>query len=138
MTILSSSIKPSSSLFQENAKVMKTLVADLHQHLEIIQRGGDEKARQRHLAHGKLLPRDRLHHLLDPESPFLELSSFAAHEVYRESIAGAGLITGIGRVNQQECMIVINDPTVKGGTYYPHTVKKHLRAQEIAKQNQLP
>ncbi len=100
--------------------------------------GGPEKARERHVARGKLLPRDRVAHLIDPGAPFLELGGLAAHGVYDEAIAGAGLITGIGRVSGREVMIVCNDSTVKGGTYYPLTVKKHLRAQEIARENRLP
>lgn len=138
MTILKSSIQPSSEHFKKNVDAMSQLVMDLKEKTRVIQLGGNEKARQRHLSHGKLLPRDRLATLLDPGSAFLELSPFAAFDVYDEPIAAAGLITGIGRVSEQECMIVINDPTVKGGTYYPLTVKKHLRAQEIAELNHLP
>lgn len=138
MTILKSSIQTSSDLYKKNVEAMTQLVNEMKDHAKTIELGGSEKSRQRHLAHGKLLPRDRLVALLDPGSPFLECSIFAAHGVYDEPIAAAGLITGIGRVNDQECMVVINDPTVKGGTYYPLTVKKHLRAQEIAEQNRLP
>lgn len=117
---------------------MRALVADISQKAEIVQRGGSEEARQRHLARGKLLPRDRLAQLLDAGSPFLEIGQFAAWGMYGGDIASAGMIAGIGRVEGREVMVVVNDATVKGGTYYPITVKKHLRAQEIAAQNNLP
>ena len=100
--------------------------------------GGNEKSRERHTARGKLLPRERVERLLDPGSPFLEIGQLAACDLYEGEIPGAGLITGIGRVSGRQCMIVCNDATVKGGTYYPMTVKKHLRAQEIAEANRLP
>ena len=100
--------------------------------------GGTERTRERHLSRGKLLPRDRVMRLLDPGAPFLELSPLAANGLYDDAIHGAGLITGIGRVEGRECVIVCNDSTIKGGTYYPMTVKKHLRAQEIARENRLP
>ena len=100
--------------------------------------GGSEKSRERHVSRGKLLPRDRVDTLLDPGSPFLEISPLAANGLYDDECPGAGVIAGIGRVSGRECVIVANDATVKGGTYYPMTVKKHLRAQEIALQNQLP
>ena len=100
--------------------------------------GGPEKLRERHTARGKLLPRDRVLRLIDPGSPFLELSQLAAHGLYSGDIHGAGLITGVGRISGRECVIVCNDATIKGGTYYPMTVKKHLRAQEIARENRLP
>lgn len=103
-----------------------------------ISKGGGDKARERHLSRGKLLARDRIEALLDPGSPFLEFSQFAAYEVYDEPVPAAGIVTGIGRVAGRECVIVANDATVKGGTYYPLTVKKHLRAQEIAAENHLP
>src|SRR5690606_30914870 len=103
-----------------------------------IKQGGGEQARERHLARGKLLPRERIRRLLDPGSPFLELSQLAAWGMYGNDVPAAGIITGIGRVSGRECVIVANDATVKGGTYYPVTVKKHLRAQEIAEQNHLP
>lgn len=138
MTIIKSAINPRSEEYKNNVSAMQALVTDLHAKIETIQLGGSEKARQRHLKHGKLLPRERLQQLIDPGSPFLELSHFAGYEVYDDTIPAAGLITGIGRVAERECMIVINDATVKGGTYYPLTVKKHLRAQEIAEQNRLP
>lgn len=138
MTKIISKLSTKSAEFQNNSAHMRELVVNLQETVETIAQGGSEKARQRHLSHGKLLPRDRLQHLLDKGSPFLELSQLAGHHVYKESVPAAGLITGIGRVSGLECMIVINDPTVKGGTYYPLTVKKHLRAQEIAEQNNLP
>ncbi|MCD8519750.1 MAG: methylcrotonoyl-CoA carboxylase [Alphaproteobacteria bacterium] len=117
---------------------MEALVADLKNKLALIEQGGGDKARARHTERGKLLPRERVDALLDPGSPFLEFSALAAHEVYEDDVPAAGIITGIGRVAGQECVIVCNDATVKGGTYYPLTVKKHLRAQEIAAQNNLP
>lgn len=117
---------------------MAALVGDLAQTVETIAAGGGERARDKHLARGKLLPRDRVRTLLDPGSPFLEFSQLAAHKVYDDDVPAAGIITGVGRVSGTECVIVANDATVKGGTYYPLTVKKHLRAQEIAAQNNLP
>ena len=121
-----------------NREHLAGLVAELRAEVERVRGGGGEQARQRHLARGKLLPRDRIRGLIDPASPFLELSQLAAHGMYGGDIPAAGIITGIGRVMGQECMIVANDATVKGGTYFPVTVKKHLRAQEIALQNRLP
>jgi 3-methylcrotonyl-CoA carboxylase beta subunit len=117
---------------------MATLVADLRAKVDAISGGGGAAARDKHTARGKLLPRERVRRLLDAGSPFLELSQLAAYGMYNDEAPGAGLITGIGRVSGQECLIVANDATVKGGTYYPMTVKKHLRAQEIAQQNHLP
>ena len=124
--------------FKKNAAAMNALVQNLQKQVTQIAQGGTEKARKRHLDHGKLLPRERLQYLLDPGSPFLELSQLAAYDVYPEPIPAAGIITGIGTIHGQACVIVINDATVKGGTYYPLTVKKHLRAQEIAEANHLP
>ncbi len=138
MTVLQSAANPRSPEFRANAERMASLVAELRERVETIRLGGSEASRQRHVARGKLLPRDRVRTLLDPLSPFLELSQLAAYDVYGEPIPGAGIITGIGRVAGRECVIVANDATVKGGTYYPLTVKKHLRAQEIAQQNRLP
>jgi 3-methylcrotonyl-CoA carboxylase beta subunit len=138
MAVLTSKINPRSAEFRANAEAMEGLIADLRQTLKAIERGGGSKARERHLARGKLLPRQRIDLLLDPGSPFLEFSQLAAHRVYDEEVPAAGIITGIGRVSGRECVIVANDATVKGGTYYPLTVKKHLRAQEIALQNRLP
>ncbi|HEY4141595.1 MAG TPA: carboxyl transferase domain-containing protein, partial [Pseudolabrys sp.] len=117
---------------------MRTLVEELQLRRTEASHGGSEKTRERHLARGKLLPRDRVMNLIDPGSPFLELSPLAANGMYDDAIHGAGLITGIGRIEGRECMVVCNDSTIKGGTYYPLTVKKHLRAQEIARENRLP
>ncbi|TWH61314.1 3-methylcrotonyl-CoA carboxylase beta subunit, partial [Rhodococcus rhodochrous J38] len=114
------------------------LVGELRDKLAAAALGGSEKARERHVARGKLLPRDRVDELLDTGSPFLELSPLAANGMYDDECPGAGMIAGIGRVAGRECVIVANDATVKGGTYYPITVKKHLRAQEVALQNNLP
>lgn len=138
MTKLISQIHTGSQEFKDNHAKMQALVDDLHAQLNQISLGGDEKARARHLQHGKLLPRERLQQLLDPGSPFLELSQLAAYQVYEDVVPAAGIITGIGRIAGTECMIIVNDATVKGGTYYPLTVKKHLRAQEIAQINNLP
>ncbi len=138
MAKIISQLHPSSSEFQANQQSMQHLVDALQKTVATIALGGDEKARTRHLSHGKLLPRERLQQLLDQGSPFLELSQLAAFEVYDDKVPAAGLITGIGFVSGQECLIVINDATVKGGTYYPLTVKKHLRAQAIATENNLP
>lgn len=138
MTTLVSRIHPESREFQDNETAMQSLLTHLKETINCIAEGGDAVARERHLKHGKLLPRQRLQQLLDPGSPFLELSQLAAYEVYDDPLPAAGIITGIGRVAGTECIIVINDATVKGGTYYPLTVKKHLRAQAIAKTNHLP
>ncbi|MEE9451543.1 MAG: carboxyl transferase domain-containing protein [Gammaproteobacteria bacterium] len=135
---LESKINSHSDTYRNNVAAMQAKVADLKDKVAHIAQGGSERARQRHLQYGKLLPRDRLNELLDPGSPFLELSQLAAYQMYDDPVPAAGLITGIGCVSGQECMIIINDATVKGGTYYPLTVKKHLRAQEIAEQNHLP
>ncbi|MDX2238546.1 MAG: carboxyl transferase domain-containing protein, partial [Hyphomonadaceae bacterium] len=121
-----------------NAQAMAVLVEDLRIRREEAALGGPKRARERHVARGKLLPRDRVMTLLDPGAPFLELSPLAANGMYGDAIHGAGLITGIGRVSGRECVIVANDSTIKGGTYFPMTVKKHLRAQEIARENRLP
>ncbi len=139
MTVLKSSISPRSEDFRDNAGHMQGLVDDLKAQVSKVKLGGGDKARDKHLARGKLLPRDRVRGLLDVGSPFLEFSQLAAHGMYDgDDVPAAGVITGIGRVSGQECVIVANDATVKGGTYYPMTVKKHLRAQEIAKENNLP
>jgi 3-methylcrotonyl-CoA carboxylase beta subunit len=114
------------------------LVAELRRKLAVAARGGSERAQERHVGRSKLLPRDRVAGLLDPGSPFLELSPLAAHDMYSNESPGAGIIAGVGRVSGRECVIVANDATVKGGTYYPMTVKKHLRAQEVGRQNRLP
>jgi len=135
---LASSIDPRSEAFRANAAANAAAVAELEARVAEAALGGPEAARQRHLARGKLLPRDRVEALVDPGSPFLELSPLAAFGMYGGEVPAAGLITGIGRVAGRECVIVANDATVKGGTYYPLTVKKHLRAQEIAAANRLP
>ncbi|RME97583.1 MAG: methylcrotonoyl-CoA carboxylase, partial [Alphaproteobacteria bacterium] len=138
MTRLATRISASSEEFRANAKAMKELIDDLNRKREEAALGGSEQARKRHVGRGKLLPRERVNRLIDPGSPFLELSQLAANGMYGEEIHGAGIITGIGRVSGRECMIVANDATIKGGTYFPMTVKKHLRAQEIAGENRLP
>ena len=138
MQRLESQINASSDEFRRNRERMTTLVADLRQRVTTAQQGGGEKYLQRHREQGKLPVRDRVAGLLDPGSPFLELSALAACDLYDNEAPGAGLITGIGRVSGREVLIVANDATVKGGTYYPVTVKKHVRAQEVALQNRLP
>ena len=141
MSVIKSSINTRSEDFKANAAAMRTLVDDLREKTEQVSRGGSEEARQKHLARGKLLARDRVNGLLDPGSGFLELSPLAAYGMYGATpyeVPSASVVTGIGRVNGVECMIVANDATVKGGTYYPLTVKKHLRAQEVAMENRLP
>jgi len=138
VTRLSSAADPRSDAFRANRERMDGLVAELRAEVDRVREGGGERARDRHLSRGKLLPRDRVRALIDPASPFLELSQLAAYGMYGEPIPAAGIITGVGRVMGRECVIVANDATVKGGTYYPMTVKKHLRAQEIALENHLP
>ncbi|WP_140626065.1 carboxyl transferase domain-containing protein [Methylibium rhizosphaerae] len=143
MPALVSKLNPRSEDFKANAAAMQGLVDDLNARLAQIALGGGDAPRAKHLARGKLLPRDRVEMLLDPGTPFLEIAPLAALGVYKEkdgsdSAPGAGVVAGIGRINGVECVIVCNDATVKGGTYYPLTVKKHLRAQEIAMQNRLP
>ena len=138
MTKIISHLNSSSAEFKSNQAAMARLIEQLEKTIQQIMLGGDSEAQKRHLKHGKLLPRERLQQLLDPGSPFLELSPLAAYQVYEDTLPAAGLITGIGRISNIECMIVMNDATVKGGTYYPLTVKKHLRAQEIAAANHLP
>jgi len=145
VSVIQSAIHTRSDEFKANVAAMRALIDDLHEKSALVRRGGSEQSRAKHLARGKLLPRERIDALLDPGSAFLELSTLAAYGMYGEggraeinSVPSAGVITGIGRVRGVECMIVANDATVKGGTYYPLTVKKHLRAQEIAQQNRLP
>ncbi|MDZ7842690.1 MAG: carboxyl transferase domain-containing protein [Gammaproteobacteria bacterium] len=138
MTVLRSNLDTRGDEFQANRAHLQSLVDDLREKAEVIARGGGERAREKHVARDKLLPRDRIQALLDVGTPFLELSQFAAYGVYDDDVPAAGVITGIGRIQGRECMVVANDATVKGGTYYPLTVKKHLRAQEIAEQNRLP
>ncbi len=138
MSILKTRLNPRNADFLANAAAMRTLVDDLRDKAARIALGGPESARQKHLARGKLLPRERVDRLLDPGTPFLEIGQFAAYGMYGGDVPSASVIAGIGRVEGVECMIVANDATVKGGTYYPLTVKKHLRAQEIALENRLP
>ena len=138
MNQLETKLNPRSAEFQANAQSMQALVDDLRVQCERVAQGGGEAARAKHVARGKLLPRERVQRLVDPGTPFLELAPLAALNMYGNDAPGAGLIAGIGRVNGVDCMVVCNDATVKGGTYYPITVKKHLRAQEIAMQNHLP
>ncbi|MBA1148706.1 methylcrotonoyl-CoA carboxylase [Ectothiorhodospiraceae bacterium WFHF3C12] len=138
MTAIRSKLDTRGEQFSAQREEMQRLVADLREQVQRNKLGGGETARERHISRGKLLPRDRIRVLLDPGSPFLELSQLAAHGMYEDEVPAAGIITGIGRVSGRECMLVVNDATVKGGTYYPETVKKHLRAQEIAAENRLP
>ena len=138
MPLMHSNVATGSDAFRANAERMKALVAELAEKSAAVERGGPEDARKRHVSRGKLLPRQRLAQLLDLGSPFLEIGQFAAFGMYDDNIAAAGLIAGVGRVEGREVMVVVNDATVKGGTYYPLTVKKHIRAQEIALQNWLP
>ena len=138
MPVLRSTINTKSETFVVNAEHMQAQVNDLLEKIKHIELGGGEKAAERHVSRGKLLPRDRINALLDDNTPFLEISQLAAWEVYDDYVPCAGVVAGIGRVSGIECMIVANDATVKGGTYYPLTVKKHLRAQTIAEQNNLP
>jgi 3-methylcrotonyl-CoA carboxylase beta subunit len=138
MPHIDSKLNPRSEDFRANAAAMQALVDDLRARVAKVAEGGGEAASAKHTARGKLLPRERVRMLLDPGTPFLEFSQLAAYEMYDDAAPSAGIITGIGRVSGQECVIVCNDATVKGGTYYPMTVKKHLRAQEIAEQNKLP
>ncbi|ASR37869.1 methylcrotonoyl-CoA carboxylase [Prauserella marina] len=136
--VLPTSADPAADSFARNVDRHSELVRDLDARLQVARQGGSEKARARHVERGKLLPRDRVDALLDPGSPLLELSPLAATGLYDDEAPSAGIITGIGRVSGRECVIVANDATVKGGTYYPMTVKKHLRAQEVALHNNLP
>jgi acetyl-CoA carboxylase carboxyltransferase component len=138
VTLLHSHVRTQSEAYRRNREHNLALCEDLRALKEVLRRGGDEKARARHLAQGKLLARDRVALLCDPGSPFLEVGLLAAHGVYGDPVPAAGLVAGVGSVQGRPCMIVANDATVKGGTYYPLTVKKHLRAQEIALENRLP
>jgi 3-methylcrotonyl-CoA carboxylase beta subunit len=138
MAVLASTIDRTSDAFGRNSARMRALVDELRTHLAAAARGGPESSRERHVARGKLLTRDRVDGLLDPGSPFLELSPLAAFGMYQDEAPAAGIVTGVGRVHGREVVVVANDPTVKGGTYYPLTVKKHLRAQEVALHNGLP
>ncbi|MBV8047278.1 MAG: methylcrotonoyl-CoA carboxylase [Paludibacterium sp.] len=138
MSILETRLSPQAADFQDNARAMRALVDDLRAKLAKVAKGGGAAAAAKHVARGKMLVRDRIDALLDVDSPFLELSPLAAWDMYHNEAPAAGMVCGIGRVSGVECMIVANDATVKGGTYYPMTVKKHLRAQEIALENRLP
>ncbi len=138
MALIKSSVDRASGEFRANQSAMHALIADLQARRAEAAEGGPQRARERHLARGKLLPRERVMALIDPGTPFLELSPLAANGMYGGDIHAAGIITGIGAIGGRECVIVCNDSTIKGGTYYPMTVKKHLRAQEIARENQLP
>src|SRR6476660_3231623 len=138
MPMIESAIDLRSHEARANAETMRELVADLSETAQNVRLGGGQMARERNLSRGKLLPRDRVRALIDPVSPFLEVGQLAAHGLYGGEVPSAGLIAGIGHVAGRECMIVANDATVKGGTYFPMTVQKHLRAQEIALQNRLP
>ncbi|MBT8472333.1 MAG: acyl-CoA carboxylase subunit beta [Marinicaulis sp.] len=138
MSIIESKIDPRSKSFRANKEAMQALVDELHKNLNVVAEGGGARYNERHKKRGKLLARERINRLIDPGAPFLELSQFAAWEMYSGDVHSAGVLTGIGRIAGIECMIVANDPTVKGGTYHPLTVKKHLRAQDIASENRLP
>lgn len=138
MSILKTSLRAQTDDFQANRAAMLGQVETLRELLATVSQGGGAKAQDRHISRGKLLPRARIDTLLDPGSPFLEIGQLAAHEVYGEDVPAAGVIAGIGRIEGVECMVIANDATVKGGSYYPLTVKKHLRAQAIAKENRLP
>jgi 3-methylcrotonyl-CoA carboxylase beta subunit len=138
MNILKTAVMPDSPKFAANKAAMESLTEDLRKKAALIMQGGGAEARKRHIGRGKMLPRERVAALTDPGTPFLEFSQFAAFEVYADLVPAAGLITGIGRISGQECVVIANDATVKGGTYYPLTVKKHLRAQQIAQENNLP
>ena len=138
MSVLTSQIDPRSPEFQASSTQLRSLVEDLHREMTRSAEGGGAKAREKHTSRGKLLPRERIRALLDPGSPFLELSPLAAHGMYDDAAPAAGIITGMGHVCGIEVVIVANDATVKGGTYFPMTVKKHLRAQEVALENRLP
>src|SRR3984957_7224597 len=135
MSRLSTRADLHSEEFRDNERAMQALTADLRRETDRIAQGGSKAAVEKHRNAGKLSARERVRMLLDTGSPFLELSQLAAHGMYSGDIASAGIITGVGRVSGRECIVVANDPTVKGGTYYPITVKKHLRAQEIAREN---
>ncbi|MBB1117500.1 methylcrotonoyl-CoA carboxylase [Stenotrophomonas sp. W1S232] len=138
MSVLTSQLQPGSEEFQHNQAAMQAAVAELRDALARATAGGSEAARAKHLARGKLLVRQRIDALLDAGSPFLEIAPLAAHGMYGDEVPCAGVVAGIGRVSGVDCLIVANDATVKGGTYYPITVKKHLRAQEVARENRLP
>src|SRR5277367_576425 len=135
---LHSATDPASSEFARNAEAMRALVAELREKLDTVAGGGGEASRVRHISRGKMLARQRVDLLIDPGTAFLELSPLAAHGLYGGDVHSASIVTGVGRISGRECVVVANDATIKGGTYYPMTVKKHLRAQDIARQNNLP
>ena len=136
---LQTNVDPSSDEFRDNQKQVGDVVSRMQELTKRVQRGGSDKAREKHLARNKMLPRDRVAALIDPGTTFLELSPLAGHELYPEAdVPAGGIITGVGVVEGVTCVIVANDSTVKGGTYYPITVKKHLRAQAVAQENKLP
>ena len=135
MTVIRSKVQPNSDEFKSNVADMRSVIDDLHKVISEIKLGGGERARDKHTARGKLLPRERVRRLLDPGSPFLEFSQLAGYQMYDSPVPAGGVITGIGRVAGHEVVVVANDATVKGGTYYPITVSKHLRAQEVAQEN---
>jgi 3-methylcrotonyl-CoA carboxylase beta subunit len=138
VTAIATKVDAASPEFRANETAMRALVAELQERRATAAEGGSARARERHLSRGKLLPRERVMTLMDAGAPFLELSPLAANGLYEEPIHGAGIITGIGRIAGRECVVVCNDSTIKGGTYYPMTVKKHLRAQEVARENRMP
>jgi 3-methylcrotonyl-CoA carboxylase beta subunit len=138
MPVLKTALDKRSEAFRANGAYMRGLVDDLRARLADIAKGGGDAAHERHLSRGKLLPRDRVNQLLDPGAPFLELSALAGYKMYADEVPAGGIVTGIGQIMGRECVIIANDATVKGGTYYPITVKKHLRAQQIARENRLP
>src|SRR4051812_7152787 len=138
MPVLETKVDRKSADFQANDAALRALVTELRERQAKVALGGGEAARAKHVARGKLLPRERVEMLLDPGTPFLELSPLAAHGMYDDESPGAGIIAGIGRVSGRECLIICNDATVKGGTYYPVSIKKHLRAQRVAEENGLP
>ncbi|MGH7000593.1 MAG: carboxyl transferase domain-containing protein, partial [Stellaceae bacterium] len=138
MAVLKTALDPRAADYRANAKAARALVADLDKKLKAIGDGGGKDARDKHVKRGKLLARERIRRLLDPGAPFLEFSAFAGYELYGDDVPAGGIVTGIGPVMGRECVVVANDATVKGGTYYPITVKKHLRAQDIARENGLP
>src|SRR6266508_171325 len=138
MNVIKSQIQPRAAEFQANGAAMRALVEDLRAKAGEVSQGAGQAARDKRVARGELLPRDRVDRLLDPGTPFLEIGQLAAYGMYDGQAPAAGLIAGIGRVQGIECLVIANDATVKGGTYYPISVKKHLRAQEIAEQNRLP
>src|ERR671914_1486717 len=138
MALLTSQVERDSEVFAQRRSRMEALVAELRERTSLVARGGGDKAVERHRSRGKMTARERIDRLVDPGSAFLELSALAAWELYDRQAPSAGVVTGIGVVEGQECVVVANDATVKGGSYFPLTVKKHLRAQEVAEQNRLP